>query len=179
MKTRIRRYGLTSLFLLSMVLASFGSVKAKQNEALNRSLYVPIALRVCEHLTEATLYIGDQRVAALPTERIFQFTYYPNLKRLLPVATEIRVEGIRSGDGSPFIGRLAVDPTAIYTAKTRIELDFERAKKELTYRRDTRYEKVRLLMRCDDKCPRSEEAITTAASLDTPLAESPTADEKP
>ena len=130
---------------------------------------------MCEHLTEATLYIGDQRVGALPIERIFLFTYYPNLKQILPKATELRVEGVRTDDNSPFIGRLAVNPMGIFTAEKYIELDFERSKKQITYRIDSRYEKVSLVMRCDTECGRGNTATTTA-SLDA--ARSP-ADEKP
>ena len=146
-----------------LVLAPCGPVKAEQGKFLNRSLYVPVTFRVCEHLAEANLYIEDQRVGALPIERIFLFTYYPDLKRLLPKVTNLRVEGVRTDDNSPFIGRLALDPTAIYTSERRIELDFERAKKQLSYRIDSRYEKVNLLMRCNTECSRSNSTLVTAS----------------
>ena len=178
MKTRIGRYGAAALFLMMLVLVSYGPVKAEQGKFLNRSLYVPVTFRVCEHLAEANLYIEDQRVGTLPIERIFLFTYYPDLKRLLPKVTNLRVEGVRTDDNSPFIGRLALDPTAIYTSERRIELDFERAKKQLSYRIDSRYEKVNLLMRCDTECGRSNSAVATA-SLNMAHAARSEADEKP
>ncbi len=105
------------MLLMMLVLVPYGPVKAEQGKFLNRSLYVPVTFRVCEHLSEANLYIEDQRVGALPIERIFLFTYYPDLKRLLPKVTNLRVEGVRTDDNSPFIGRLALDPTAIYTSE--------------------------------------------------------------
>lgn len=163
MKTRIGRYSAAGLFLMMTVLVSYRPVKAEQGKLLNRSLYIPVSLRVCEHLRDATLYIDDQRVGTLPIERIFLFTYYPDLQKLLPKVTELRVEGVRTDDDSPFIGRLAVDPTAIYTAEKRIDLDFERAKKQLSYRIDSRYNKVSLVMRCEDKCGRSNAARNTAS----------------
>ena len=178
MKTRIGHYGAAGLFLMMLVLAPCGPVKAEQGKFLNRSLYVPVTFRVCEHLAEANLYIEDQRVGALPIERIFLFTYYPDLKRLLPKVTNLRVEGVRTDDNSPFIGRLALDPTAIYTSERRIELDFERAKKQLSYRIDSRYEKVNLLMRCNTECSRSNSTLVTA-SLNMAHAARSEADEKP
>ncbi len=178
MKTRIGRYGAAGLFLMMLVLVSYGSVRAEQGKLLNRSLYVPVAFRVCEHLAEASLYIEDQPVGALPIERIFLFTYYPDLKRLLPKVTHLRVEGVRTDDNSPFIGRLALDPTAIYTADKRVALDFERAKKQLSYRIDSRYKKVNLLMRCDTECSRSNSTLATA-SLNMAHAARSGADEKP
>ena len=176
MKRRVGRKGAASLLLTMMVLISYGSVKAEQGKWLNRSLYIPVFLSVCEHLADATLYIEDQRVGELPIERIFLFTYYPDLNRLLPEATEFRVEGTRTGDNSSFVGRLAVNPKGIYTAEKRIELDFERAKKQLSYRIDSRYEKVSLVMRCETECGRSN-SVTTTASLDT--SPSVADDEKP
>ncbi|HLE19996.1 MAG TPA: hypothetical protein VJB88_02650 [Vicinamibacteria bacterium] len=172
MKTRIGRFGSFGFLLASVVLAVSGSVMAKDGKRLNRSLYVPIAFRSCEHLTKATLYIGDQPVASLPTERVFLFTYYPDLKRLEPAVTEIRIEGVRSDDATPFIGRLAVDPTAIYSAEERIELDFERAKKQLSYRIDSRYQKVSVLVRCSAECGKHDPAIARVSLPTTAIEES-------
>jgi hypothetical protein len=150
MRTKLERYSA----LVTFVLLALGSdpLLAGEPKPLPRSLYVPVAFRTCEHLTGATLFIGDQPVGPLPTERIFVFTYYPNLKRVEPAFTEVRIEGAHSSDGSPFIGRLAVDPGAISTADERIDLDFEAAKKQLTYRIDVRYDKVRVTVRCEATC---------------------------
>ena len=140
--------------LITFVLLAAGSdsLLAGEPKPLPRSLYVPVAFRTCEHLKGATLFIGDQPVGPLPTERMFVFTYYPNLKRVEPGFTEIRIEGVHSSDGSPFIGRMAVDPGAISTAEERIDLDFEGAKKQLTYRIDVRYDKVSVMVRCEPTC---------------------------
>lgn len=167
MKTKLERCGALGMFVL---LAVSGSGSALAGEAIPRSLYVPVAFRSCEHLAGTTLFIGDQPVGSLPTERIFVFTYYPNLKRLEPAFTELRIEGVRSDDGSPFLGRLAVDPTAISTAEERIDLDFERAQKQLTYRIDVRYEKVSVVIRCEATCGHADDATTTASLEATPAS---------
>ena len=166
MKTKLAHRGALGMFVL---LAVSGSTLAGESK-LTRSLYVPVAFRTCEHLVGATLFIGEQPVAKLPTERIFLFTYYPNLKRIEPAFTELRIEGVRTDDGSPFIGRLAVDPTAISTAKERIDLDFDRAKQQLAYRIDVRYEKVNVVVRCE-AADRHDGAATTTASLGAAPAE--------
>ena len=149
--------------VLGMVLcfAATGSVLAG-GESIPRSIYVPVAFRTCEHLTGASLFIADQAVGALPTERIFVFTYYPHLKRLEPQFNELRVEGVRSEDATPFIGYLAVAASAISTATERIELDFERIKQQLTYRIDGRYEKIHVVVRCDGDCKNKVPAPATA-----------------
>jgi len=171
MKTKLAHRGALGLFALLVV---SGSTLAGEGK-LTRSLYVPVAFRSCEHLVGTTLFIGDQPVGSLPTERIFLFTYYPNLKRLEPAFTELSVKGVRSDDGSPFVGRLAIDPTAISTAAEKIDLDFERAKQQLTYRIDVHYEKVHLLMRCGATCGHDDEATTTASlgAVPTDPAEKP------
>ena len=175
MKTKLERCGALGMFVLLAVSGS-GSALAGETKAIPRSLYVPVAFRSCEHLAGTTLFIGDQPVGSLPTERIFVFTYYPNLKRMEPAFTELRIEGVRSDNGSPFLGRLAVDPTAISTAEERIDLDFERAKQQLTYRIDVHYEKVNVRIRCDAACGHDDDATTTASLGAAPpleLAEKP------
>jgi hypothetical protein len=150
MRTKLERCSALVTFVL--LAAGSDSLLAGEPKALPRSLYVPLAFRTCEHLTGATLFIGDQPVGPLPQERIFVFTYYPNLKRVEPAFTEIRIEGAHSSDGSPFIGRLAVDPGAITSADERIDLGFEDVKQQLDYRIDVRYDKVSVIVRCEPTC---------------------------
>ncbi len=170
MKTKLERCGALGMFVLLAVSGS-GSVLAGETKAIPRSLYVPVSFRSCEHLVGTTLFIGDQPVGSLPTERIFVFTYYPNLKRLEPAFTELSIEGVRSDDGSPFLGRLAINPTAISTAEERIDLDFERAKQQFTYRIDVRYEKVHVLIRCEAACGHEDDARATASLGAAPTME--------
>jgi hypothetical protein len=151
MKTRDGRFVVSTFLAAAALVAVCASATAKDRKHLTRSLYIPVRFQTCEHLSKATLYIGDQAVAQLPSERVFLFTYYPDLKRVEPAVTELRIEGMRDDD-TPFIGRMAVDPTAIFTADERIDLDFEAAKKQLTYRIDSHYEPVTVVIRCSASC---------------------------
>ena len=166
MKTTLVRYSaLTALALLAI---GSRSSWAGEQRALPRSVYIPVAFRTCEHLEGATLYVEDQPVAPLPAERIFVFTYYPNLKRLEPAVTELRIEATLSTDGTSFIGRLAIDPAAISTSEDRIDLGFERAKQQLAYRIDIRYDKVNVVVRCSPTCGQDHDhGGTETASLQT------------
>ena len=176
MKTMLKNYGALGMLVLLAVGGS-GAALAGETKAIPRSLYVPVAFRGCEHLAGTSLFIGDQAVGQLPTERMFVFTYYPQLKRVEPAVTELRIEGVHSDDGSPFVGRLAVGPTAISTATERIDLDFDKAKQQLTYRIDVRYEKVRVFVRCKPTCEQEDHGPATTASLEASpppaLAEKP------
>lgn len=163
MKSRLDHGGGLAFLLF---LAVSGTVLAGEGKSIPRSLYVPVAFRTCEHLAGATLFIGDQSVGPLPTERIFVFTYYPHLKRLEPALTEVRIEGVRTENGEPFTGRLAVDPMAISTAEERIDLDFDRVKQQLSYRIDVRYEKVSVVIRCEATCGHEDHAVSATALLD-------------
>jgi hypothetical protein len=162
MRTKLEHCSALAAFVLLTV---SGPLRAGEPKPIPRSLYIPVAFRTCEHLAEATLFIGDQPVGPLPTERIFVFTYYPNLKRLEPAFTELRIEGTHSDDGSPFVGRLAVDPTAISTAEERIDLGFDDVKQQLTYRIDVRYDKVRVMVRCEPTCGQDHDPEGRATTL--------------
>ena len=157
-----RVLGLTAL-VGAVVLATSVLGEATGPRPLNRSLYVPIAFTVCEHLENAILYQGEQAVGVLPARRIFQFTYYPELKQLAPKATQIRIEGVYSGGGDPFRARLAVTPEAIYTARQEIALDTSKPLSKLRYKIDTRYQTVDLHIRCDKFCSRSGHAKSERA----------------
>ncbi len=50
---------------------------ASDGDALSRSLYVPVELRVCEHLEGAVLYRDDEPLRSLPGKQVFQFTFFP------------------------------------------------------------------------------------------------------
>jgi hypothetical protein len=166
MRTQLERC--TALMTFVLLAAGSNPSLAGGPKPIPRSLYLPVAFRTCEHLTGATLFIGDQPVGPLPTERTFVFTYYPNLKRVEPAFTEVRIEGVLAEDGTPFIGRLAVDPSAISTADERIDLDFEDVSKQLSYRIDVRYDPVRVMVRCKPTCGQAHDHEEgTTALLET------------
>jgi hypothetical protein len=139
------------ILIAFVVLASPTPLRGAKPKALNRSLYVPVNIRLCEHLKSGVLYIGEQAVAHLPTSRVFQFTYYPALERLAPEAVQLRIEAIDQ-EGNPIVARLAITPKAIWTANEQVELDFAKHLNKLRYKIDTRYDEVDLLIRCGQWC---------------------------
>ncbi len=133
-----------------------------KSKLLTRSIYVPLELKLCEHLHDAVLYQNEQAVSVLPSKRIFQFTFYPNLGRIEPVRTDVRVEGVRE-DGEEFVGRLAVTPWGIFTANTKVELDFKKQLRRFRQKIDVRYRSRSLTLRCSDACGRKPEAVAADA----------------
>jgi hypothetical protein len=150
--------------------SSLGSeaMEAKEERAhlLTRSIYVPVDIALCGHLRGAVLYQDDQAVSRLPAKRIFQFTYYPGLSRVEPLKNDLRVEGLR-GDGSRFVGKLAVTPWGVFTASHKIELDMDEQLDKMKLQLDVRYHTVTLRMRCVDSCGRAQ----TSAYDGSPLEE--------
>lgn len=94
-------------------------------------------------------------MAPMPTERIFQFTYYPALHRLAPEATTIRIEGVDS-EGTPFLARLSVSPREIASSHERIDLNMMKQLEKLRYKIDVHYKRISLLVRCDGSCGKRE-----------------------
>jgi hypothetical protein len=161
-------------------LATSTPLHAGKSRLLNRSIYVPVQFRLCEHLTSGVLYIREQAVAHLPAERVFQFTYYPSLHRIAPDSVDVRIDAIDQ-EGHPITARLAVTPSGIWTAHEHIDFDFNKHLKKLSYKIDTRYDKVDLLIRCGHWCGRvsSETAPgTEEAETETPSPEQPAVEGK-
>jgi hypothetical protein len=154
----------TWVFLFT--LASTAPVEAKDDRArsLTRSIYLPVQFNLCGHLREAVLYQNDEAVSVLPARRIFQFTYYPQLERIEPSATAVRVEGTRT-DGEAFTGRLAVTPWGVFSGNHRIELDMNEQLKKMRFKLDVRYQTVTIRLRCEDSCERSRGAVSTEEPL--------------
>ncbi len=153
--TRWERIVVT-LALVAGTLALTLAAQASSRRLLNRSLYLPVAFELCEHLGKATLYQDDVAVAVLPAERIFQFTYYPELDRLAPELVRIRIEGVYLEDSQPFVAKLAVTAAGIYSGRRRIDVGFEKAVERLSFRIDTRAERKRLLLQCPRFCARAK-----------------------
>ena len=148
--------GMARRFALSFPVAVLLLPWTASGQPLNRSIYVPVSLEVCEHLDEAVLYVDEQAVDYLPTKRTFLFTYYPSLKRIEPQATKLRVTG-RRADGSKFVARLAVTADGVYTANEQIELD-QAVLHQLRYKVDVRHETLDLRLQCDTVCARTPTA---------------------
>lgn len=173
MRTAARLMGKSALLVLSLALAAPRSSEAKdakQDKAhlLTRSIYLPVEIKLCEHLRDAVLYQDEQAVSLLPAKRIFQFTYYPGLSRIEPLQTDLRVEGHRA-DGSDFVGRLAVTPWGVFTANHKIQLDMDKQLQKMRFKLDVRYKPVSLKMRCADSCGREETVTSTAFGHGSPL----------
>jgi hypothetical protein len=90
----------------------------------------------------------------MPARRVFQFTYYPDLEKLLPEIVQVKVEGSYV-DGAPFVAKLAVTPNGIHTAHNT--KDLELAKKALRQRHkiDIRLDARTLTLKCDRFCTRA------------------------
>jgi hypothetical protein len=152
---KYRLWGKLEFVLWLSVLTTSPLGAGDSRRFLNRSIYVPVEFKLCEHLTQGILYIGDLAVAMMPTERVFQFTYYPDLHRLEPEATEVRIEGVDLA-GTPFTARLAISPRGIFSSKERIDLDMENQLKKFSYKIDIRYQRTSLVVRCDGSCTKQK-----------------------
>ncbi len=155
-----------SVLLAVLCFPSPPTIEAKEEKddrarQLTRSIYLPVEIKLCEHLRDAVLYQDEQAVSLLPAKRIFQFTYYPGLSRIEPSKNDLRVEGHRS-DGSEFVGRLAVTPWGLFTASRKIELDMGKQLEKMKFRLDVRYQTVTLRMRCRDSCGRADTVASAA-----------------
>ena len=129
-------------------------------EALNRSFYVPVELSLCEHLKDAVLYRGDTPIARLPGTHVFQFTFYPALKRLEPELERVRVEGTHEGE--PFRTEIVVTPSSVYIGSKKIDLETDKLLARLRRTVDARHETVTLTLRCEHGCERSKVSRTAA-----------------
>ena len=118
-------------------------------DALSRSLYVPLEIRVCEHLRGATLYRGDEPLRVLPGKQVFQFTFFPALNRIEPELERVRVEG------EGFRTEVIVTPASVYVGNRKIDLDVDGQLARLRNHVDARHETVKLTLRCGDACARS------------------------
>jgi hypothetical protein len=155
MKSRTA-FGLAAFAVLSILAASAGT----EPRLLNRSLYMPFGFALCQHLEKAVLYQDDQPVSAMPARRVFQFTYYPDLERLLPEVVEVRVEGTYIDGGDPFVAKLAITPDGIHTAHRTKSLDTGERIAKQRHKIDMRLEPRTLQFKCEKFCKRT----TTVAS---------------
>jgi hypothetical protein len=155
MKSRTA-FGLAAAVFASILAAS----AASEPKLLNRSLYMPFEFVLCDHLEKAVLYQDDQPVSAMPARRVFQFTYYPDLERLLPELVQVRVEGTYIDGGEPFVAKLAITPDGIHTAHRTRSLDTGEKILKQRHKIDMRLESRTLQLKCEKFCRKT----TTVAS---------------
>lgn len=130
-------------------LLGFLMLAAPDGDALSRSLYVPVELRVCEHLRGAVLYRDDEPLRSLPGKQVFQFTFFPALNRIEPELERVRVEG------PGFSTELIITPASLYVGNKKIDLDVEGQLERLRHHVDSRHETVKLTLRCGEACSRA------------------------
>jgi hypothetical protein len=134
--------------LLGMVLFA-----ASDGDAVSRSMYVPVEIRVCDHIRGAVLYRDDQVLRSLPGKQVFQFTFFPALNRIEPELERVRVEG------EGFRTELIVTPATVYVGNRKIDLDISAQLGRLRRRVDARHETVKLTLRCPDACAREASTV--------------------
>ncbi len=143
MRTTCKTLGV-SVFLLGVMVSSLAPA-AQNGKFLNRSIDMPVEFRLCEHLEDAIFYENDVPTSAVPAERTFHFTYYPDLGVLLPEHVRVEVAGNYKEDDEPFVARLTV--TVDDVAGTR-----EQAEK--SQKLDIRLEPKAIVFVCERYCQR-------------------------
>ncbi len=151
-----------ALLLLVVVTAPLQAEK----RYLNRSFYVPIQFTVCDHIRSAVLYEGEQAIARLPAERIYQFTYYPSLKRMEPAVVQIRVEGVYTEGDEPFVARLAITRDGIHTASKHIVKDVSQDMRKFRFKRDVHRKSIDLKLQCKEICSRNARRLVAGLGTD-------------
>ena len=149
--------GIATLAAATLLSAPGGA----ESKFLPRSIYLPFEFVLCEHLQKAVLYQDELPVSAMPAHRVFQFTYYPDLEKLLPQAVQVRVEGSYVDDGSPFVAKLAITPDGIHTANTHKGLDTGKSVLKQRHKIDIRLDPRTLELKCDRFCRRSQVVAST------------------
>jgi hypothetical protein len=166
-----RTLGIGILVMLATVILLEGAM----GERLNRSIYIPVHFRLCQHMEKGVLYIGDQAVARLPAEHIFQFTYYPSLERVAPETVPVRIDAIDT-NGNPIVARMAISTGGITTAHEHVKFDLSKQLKKLSYKIDVRYQKIKLLVRCGHWCGNAVQSESEPSNQRVGSSEEPIGD---
>lgn len=155
----MRRQGRLNVLTLAVAVLAAGAPSfGDDEEVLNRSFYVPVEIEPCDHLSDALLYRDDAPIARLPGQHVFQFTFYPSLKRIEPELERVRVEGTHEGE--PFRTELIVTPFSVYVGSKKIDLDTEELMGRLRRRIDTRHASVEIALTCGHACRRGADSGT-------------------
>ena len=161
MRKTSRTQGLWVL-VLGVMVSSLADADQKRKQ-LNRSIYMPVEFQLCEHLDSAIFYENDLPTSTMPAERIFQFTYYPDLGVVLPEQVPVRVEGTYKEDDELFVAKLAVTVDGIRSARRfRSAGTLEQVETKL-HRVDIRLKPKTLKLKCKRYCTKR---VTTVAAND-------------
>jgi hypothetical protein len=152
MKNAMKSY--SRIMLLLPISVFLVQSTALGEDALNRSIYIPIEIELCEHLHHGALYQGDDAIRALPGSQIVQFTFYPSLHRLAPETQHLIVKAVRE-DGEPFEIEIVVTSSSVYVGDKCIRLDLQKQMSRMRARVDVRYDTVKLKIVCEACCARS------------------------
>lgn len=136
--------------LAALAISTPGASKDNLDQALSRSIYVPVQLKVCEHLKGSILYRGEEPLTELPGTHVFQFTFFPRLKRIVPELERVRVQG-RDGEENVRT-EMVVTPATVYVGDKKIDLDLDKEMRELRRHIDVRHEPVIITLRCAHAC---------------------------
>lgn len=163
-----KRTGVRSLSAGLLLLGTLVGLTPRRVEAerrpLTRSIYVPVTFILCPHLVDGKLYQQEQIVGILPADRIFQFTYYPDLRRIEPEAVQMRVVGSYAEGGEAFVGRIALTSGGVHTATEHIPFELTKEVEKLRYKIDLHLPRVSLRIRCKSIC--SRDAAPVAAQTE-------------
>jgi hypothetical protein len=132
-------------FVLVAVVVLFAAEVASVADELNRSIYVPVQISLDGEFKHAVLYRGDEALRPLPGKQVFQFTYYPNLRKLVPEAQELHVIAYRKDGTSVDVG-LVVTSCTVYFGDKSVALDMKKMLKQLRHRVDYHYDPVKLTL---------------------------------
>jgi hypothetical protein len=130
-------------------LIALSNAGASERPVFTRSLYIPIALIPCSHLEHAVLYENELPVGFLPASRIFQFTYYSDLRRTEPSAIQLRVQAKDVDTSEPFDRKITVTHEGVYTAREHVDFHFQKELQKLRYKLDVRAPRVYLKLQCE------------------------------
>jgi len=147
------------LLLVGILVGLVRPIAGAERRPLNRSIYVPVNFQLCPHLVNGKLYQEEQIVGVLPAERTFQFTYYPDLRRIEPGTVQMRVVGTYADGGEAFVGRVALTSGGLHTATEHIPFELTKEVEKLRYRIDLHLPRVALKIRCKSICSRDATAI--------------------
>ena len=152
MRKTSRTQGLWVL-VLGVMVSSLADAEQKR-KLLNRSIYMPVEFQLCEHLDSAIFYEYDLPTSTMPAQRIFQFTYYPNLGAVLPEQVPVRVEGVYKDDDEPFVAKLAVTVDGVRSAKHFRSAGTKEQLEKKLHKVDIRLKPKALKLTCSRYCKR-------------------------
>ena len=135
-----------------------------KSKYLDRSVYVPVTFRTCEHIKNPILYAsnaeGEQldALAVLPGERKFMFTYYPTLERIEPAMTIVMIVGDVSGE--EIRQYITITSDTIHLSKEK-RIELKDISSRLRYRQDIRHKNSTVTVLCKGHGTPKEAIVAT------------------